>query len=180
MEQISWEADSSSASHEIPRMLRNPKFHTRVHKSPPLCPRPEPHQLRARLLILLPYISIHILIYTHTHTYIYIYTHTHTHTYMPRSPKRCCAFGLSHQYSIHAFPSYPCSIISLISGEQNKIKLLFKHFCQIFCRLSVGSNTFLSTLSSKNIIPLYALTMTPSFTPTLRNTQYYRSVYFNI
>jgi hypothetical protein len=34
----SWEANSSSASQKIPRLIRNPKFYCRVHNSPSLVP----------------------------------------------------------------------------------------------------------------------------------------------
>ena len=59
----SWEANRSSASQEILRILWKPKVHYRIHKHPPTCPYPEPnhfspcspcHFLETRFNIILP------------------------------------------------------------------------------------------------------------------------------
>ena len=59
----SWEADRFSASHEIPRISRNPKIHYHIHKCPPTVPIssqlgpvhiPTFHFLMTHLNIILP------------------------------------------------------------------------------------------------------------------------------
>jgi len=77
----SWEANRFSASQEIPRILRNPKVHYRVHNSPP----PVPILSQISLVpILLPEIHLDIILPS-----------------TPGSPKWSFSFRFSHQNPVH-------------------------------------------------------------------------------
>ena len=88
----SWQTNSSSTNHEIPRILRNPKVHYRIHKSRPLVPI----LLRSITSTPLPpdFFKIHFNI---------------TLPSTPRSSKRFLAVRFPHRNSTCTSPSPTCA-----------------------------------------------------------------------
>jgi hypothetical protein len=83
----SWEADRFAANQEIPRILRNPKVHYRIHKCPP--PVPILNQLDP------------------VHTPTCYFLKTHINIIFPSksgSPQRFLTLRFPHQNPIHTSP----------------------------------------------------------------------------
>jgi hypothetical protein len=103
IEQSPWEANSRSASQEIPLLLYNPKFHCRVHKTPPLVTihYPEPDESSPKPPTLFPLRFILIL-------------SSHIHVVLPRglllsgfTTKTLCAFLIFFHACYVPRPSHP-------------------------------------------------------------------------
>ena len=128
----SWEANRFSASQEIPRTLRNPKFHYRLHSIPPLVPilsqidpvhAPTPHVLKIHLNIILPITPgsskwSHSLRLPHQNP---LYTSTFPHTcYMSRP-----SHSSRHVYTLKCKKALP---LQAWIGPEGSRKLRFPDF----------------------------------------------------
>jgi hypothetical protein len=83
----SWEANSFSASQEIPRLLWNPKVHYRIYNSPPPVP----------ILSQLSPVHVHPSHISKIHFDINL-------TSTPGSPKRSPSLRSPYQNTVHTFP----------------------------------------------------------------------------
>jgi hypothetical protein len=113
MKQNHWEADSHSATEDIPRLLWNPNNHYRVHKSPPLDP------------VLSQINPVHVLTIFKIHSNIILPS-------TPASPRRCSPFMFSDQNVVRisllsracymlAHPTLLNLITLIIFGEAYKL-----------------------------------------------------------
>jgi hypothetical protein len=122
----SWEADSRSADQQIPRLLRSPKFHYRVHKSPPLDPT----------LLASYFFNAHFII---------ILSSTH------RSSTRYIPFRFFDWiYLCMSRPPHP----SWLVHPSNVMKLFSCNFlCSRLTISPLGANIILNTLISNTLLP---------------------------
>ena len=110
-----WEANSSSVTQEIPRILWNPKVHYRIHKPPPSTPNPNqsnpvhsspPHFLKIHFNIIFPsiYRSCKWFISTRSNYRNHVCNFPVPHTcYLPR-PSQSVWYNHVEKYTLKIVP----------------------------------------------------------------------------
>jgi hypothetical protein len=144
MEQSPWEANSYSASHEITRLLRNPKVHYRVHRNPPLVPV---------LSQMNP-----------VHTFLPYFTKIHSNIILPSKPSSSELHFSDRNFLCVSHLSHACYMTRLSLDRPNKsemYKLWSSLLCSLFHYLAIssllGPYNLLSFLFSNTLNECYCL-----------------------
>jgi hypothetical protein len=133
----SWEAHRLLASQEIPRLLRNPKVHYRLHKCPPTFPILS--QLDPVQTTTTHFLKIH---------------HSITRPPTPGSPKWSYSLRFSHHYPVYAFPLQHTRFMPRPSHSNYHIQAYTIRFtikdktCELLSLLSGAVDTFVLGFST--------------------------------
>ena len=168
---LSWEANQFSASQEIPRILWNPKYHYRIHKSPPPVP------------ILSHIDPVHALLSHCLKFYLNIILPSR-----PGSSKWSLSLSFPNKTMYtplfsHIRATYNAHLI-LLDLITHKILSEYRSLSSLLC--SFLHSTVTSSLLDPNILfsTLFSNTLSlcglSSFMPIQNNRQNYSSVYHNL
>jgi len=172
-----WEANSSSASQEIPRILWNSKVHYRINKCPPTVPNLR--QLDPVHTLTSHFLRIHLIIILSS---------------MPASPKWPLSLRFPHQNPVYASPLPHTHYMhrpphfslfhhpKIIKWAVQIMKLLITQFSPLPChlvplRLKYSPQHPILKHPLPTLLPQCEQ---PCSTPTQNNRQNYISVYFNL